>query len=181
MKKLYPFLLVLLPSIACAQAEYENPTFQTPPPPPKTYDTHAFYGEIEGPSMALSVNYDARFSRSNNNGLGFRLGIGYNLGIDPNIVTVPVGLNYLAGHGGHFFELGSGVTFMDIRGLDANHRYTIGTRTYDSPGNHYFENMVIGYRWQPRLGGFDFRAGLAPYIGDGAGGILPYLSFGFNF
>jgi hypothetical protein len=130
--------------------------------------------------MLLSLNYDFRLTRRKD-GLGIRAGVGSNLGNEPSLFTIPIGLNYLAGHGGNFFELGAGTTLVDIRNVDFSHRFSLGGHDYQRPAHFFLGNAVLGYRYQPTHGGLNIRAGITPYFGDGNGGVIPYFSLGYNF
>jgi hypothetical protein len=172
-------LLCLRLSSFCQYTDHSPNVSQNQPPPPAPA-SHAIYTEIGGPGMLLSLNYDTRLTQRKD-GFGIRAGVGYSFGGNPSFFSVPVGLNYLAGHGGNFFELGAGATFVDIEGADFGHRYSIGGESFDHPARVFFGNSVLGYRYQPSHGGLNVRAGISPYFGSGAGGILPYFSLGYNF
>jgi hypothetical protein len=174
-------LLTILFIHATAFAQY-TPNDHTPPPAPPTPvpASHAIYTELGGPGMLLSLNFDTRLTKSKD-GLGIRAGIGSNLSGDPSFVSIPVGLNYLAGHGGNYFELGAGATYVNIGSSEPNALYSIGGKDYHNPAHLLFGNLVLGYRRQPTHGGLNVRAGISPYVGKGTVGMLPYLSLGYNF
>ncbi|HEY4112337.1 hypothetical protein [Puia sp.] len=149
-------------------------------PPADPIARDAIFAELGGEGMMLSVNYDRRFTKSND-GFGFRVGIGSNLGSQPTIVTIPMGINWLAGHGGNFIEFGAGFTVLAMSGLDFNHRFNLGDKTYMSDVHSLMGNMSLGYRRQPKHGGLNLRAGFTPFVGAGAAGIVPYFSLGYSF
>ena len=138
------------------------------------------YGELGGPGIFLSANYDTRLANSNK-GLGVRAGVGtifdqYSLGF-----TLPVGLNYLLGKEKNFLELGVGASYIHFI-----------AKNQDGWFNFKKENFVatygwIGYRYQPPKNGFTFRAGLCPFFNDinfpNIAGSFMYagLSFGYSF
>ena len=173
--------LLLTGSFAFSQDEYDGPPSQNliPPvtPPPAS---HAIYAELGGPGMLLSLNYDSRLS-SRKDGLGIRAGIGTSFGKDPSFVSVPVGLNYLVGHGGNYFEGGAGITYVDIDNATPNQRFSIGNKDYDHTARLVFGNIVLGYRHQVSDAGVNVRAGISPFFGGGTAGMLPYFSLGYNF
>jgi len=135
----------------------------------RTSPQQALFVELGGQGVFLTINYDTRFSRSNK-GLGGRIGIGYFPHSIFNATTIPVGINYLAGKDGKYFEAGVGATFTktvflfgsdDVSGI-------LGT-------------LTLGFRLQPEEGGFNFRAAVTPVYGPG--GIFPFggISFGYTF
>lgn len=131
----------------------------------------SIYGELGGPGLA-SINYDTRFARRED-GLGMRVGIGgFSFSNEESLVLLPMGLNYLVGKDTrNYFEAGAGVTY--VRARDA-----FG----DDPFNGTFGHLNVGYRLQPRHGGFTFRAAINPLFGQGV--FWPYyggVSFGYKF
>jgi hypothetical protein len=142
--------------------------------------TQAVYSELGGESMWLSINYDRRFNKTND-GLGFRMGVGSNLGSRPSGITIPVGVNWLGGRRGNFVELGAGITWFSMTGLDFNHRYNLGNKTYQQDERSLLGNLVLGYRRQPKNGGLSLRAGIAPFAGAGTTGMVPYFGLGYCF
>jgi hypothetical protein len=131
----------------------------------------SIYFELGGPGLA-SFNYDTRFTKKED-GIGARVGLG-GLKVDgEGLLFVPVGLNYLLGKDKkNFFEIGTGITFMsaseDIFDSDAS--------------STSFGYMQFGYRYQPKNGGFLFRASITPLFGKGF--FFPYyagVSFGYKF
>lgn len=132
------------------------------------------FAEIGGPGLA-SINYDMRFNKKED-GLGFRAGVGgFSIDDFNDRVTVlffPLGINYLLGKDGrNYFEVGGGATLVS-----ASAKNTTGTFTGT------FGHLNLGYRLQPRNGGFTFRAAINPIFGQG--GFIPYyagISFGYKF
>jgi len=147
------------------------------------------YAELGGAGLA-SANYDMRIMKKED-GLGFRVGIGgfsvssnYSNGSNTStdklgILTVPLELNYLLGKNEkNYFELGAGATIVSIRNKSNNN---IGN-TQDDKFNSTFGHLYLGYRLQPKDGGFLFRAGITPVFGSGY--FIPYwagISFGYKF
>ncbi len=131
--------------------------------------------ELAGQGLLFTFNGDFRLSASRNN-MGLRAGIGFISDGDVSIVTIPLGVNFLFGKNGKYFETGLGATFIvgDYGFLD-NDAHSIGT-------------MFFGYRSQPVDGGFNFRAGIAPIFHTGSQYVrsffFPYypgVSFGYTF
>jgi hypothetical protein len=132
----------------------------------------SIYAEIGGPGIA-SINYDMRF-KPTEDGLGFRVGVG-GFNIDgTSLLTVPVGLNYLLGKDQkNYFELGAGFTYINFKD---------GFSSEDDPFSSSFGHLSLGYRLQPKDGGFLFRANIVPIFGSGF--FVPYyagIAFGYKF
>jgi len=128
------------------------------------------YAEIGGPGLA-SLNFVVRFKGEG--GLGARAGIG-GFSIDGStILLFPLGLNYLIGKDEkNYFELGAGATIVSAS----------ENVTGDQPYTGSFGHLTIGYRLQPKNGGFTFRAAITPIFGSGT--FWPYwggVSFGYKF
>ncbi len=75
------------------------------------------FGEIGGNGLFISANYDVRFGKKQN-GFGVRAGLGYIADPfgDADGITIPLGLNYLAGNRGHYLEVGIGATVFTLKG-----------------------------------------------------------------
>ncbi|MDX1938444.1 MAG: hypothetical protein SFU21_15090 [Flavihumibacter sp.] len=129
------------------------------------------YAELGGPGLA-SFNFDTRFT-GKEDGIGGRIGFG-GFAIDGSgILFLPIGVNYLMGKDQkNYFELGAGVTPV----------FATGDITNDGNFSTTFGHLLIGYRLQPKDGGFTFRAFISPVFGQGA--FVPYyggVSFGYKF
>ena len=141
-----------------------------------TSPAKAIYFELGGPGVA-SFNYDMRFTKSEK-GIGGRIGIGgFSIGSSGERTTaifIPIGINYIASKDErNYFEVGGGVTPVIINdntsGSSDNFRSTFG-------------HLSIGYRLQPREGGFFFRAAITPVFGKNF--FWPYyggIAFGYKF
>ena len=157
------------------------------------------YGELGGPGVFMSANWDARFKSNERLGFGYRLGIGFGLERFENKVLdflrepyfniyirnenkevtktfycFPVGLNYVLGKPNKIstFEIGAGITLMTRKAV-------LYTYQLEKPGN------VIGfatfmYRMTPANGGFSFRVGFTPMIGT-SGDLVPMAAVGFGY
>ena len=164
MKKIFFALTILAVSHANAQkSETQKPA-------------KAAYFELGGPGVA-SLNYDMRFTKSES-GFGGRVGIGgFSLGTDgerSTVLFIPLGVNYITGKDGkNYFEVGGGVTPVIVND------------TYDGTTDNFrstFGHLSIGYRMQPKNGGFFFRAAINPVFGKGF--FWPYyggIAFGYKF
>ena len=130
----------------------------------------AVYAEIGGPGLA-SANFDMRF-QPREDGFGFRVGVG-GFAIDgANILTVPVGINYLIGKDQkNYFEIGAGFTYINAKDTYASDNFSSS-----------FGNLTLGYRLAPANGGFFFKAAITPVFGSGF--FIPYyagIAFGYKF
>jgi hypothetical protein len=140
----------------------------------------ALFTELGGAGLLLSLNYDSRFSKRVD-GLGFRVGVGYSFTNDPSFFTVPIGLNYLLGRNGNYFEVGAGVTYVGLSSNNGDAFVSIGNNDLNNKTSFLFETISFGYRRQPINGGFNFRGGFTPVFVQGQSGIAPYISLGYNF
>lgn len=133
----------------------------------------AMYFELGGPGFA-SLNYDQRFKKKED-GLGFRVGLGYAGTDGVGALTVPVGLTYLLGKDEkNYFELGGGITYVSVKESDPFDDDEIFDGT--------FGHLNFGYRMAPKKGGFFFRAAINPVFGDGY--FFPFyggIAFGYKF
>ncbi len=137
----------------------------------------AVYFEIGGPGVS-SLNYDMRFGKSEG-GTGLRAGIGgFSLGSAGDRFTaifVPLGFNYIKSKDSrNYFELGGGITpvFLSSGSSSGNNEKLSSTFGY----------LDIGYRLQPKEGGFFFRAAINPVFNKYF--FWPYyggVSFGYKF
>jgi hypothetical protein len=122
----------------------------------------AVYLEVLGNGFGYSLNYDQRF-QNRFDGLGFKAGGSY-LAIDgTSVATFPLGINYLLGSQGKYFEMGLGTTYILASGQTNIPR--IGKER--TSGNLLVGNMTLGYRSEPVNGGFVFRASITPFFGYG--------------
>lgn len=117
------------------------------------------YGEFLGSGLIFSAHYDFRFGRKQN-GWGMRTGLGFFGGSGGGILSVPIGINHLAGKGPHYFESGIGYTLAAFTG---------DTDFLDGSGSLLMPSL--GYRYQPLSKGFVARVYLGPLVGlqEGSG------------
>lgn len=178
MKKLTLSCALSFAIIACfAQESAENKTVKQ------------FYTEMGGPGIMFSADFDTRFIKSKQTGLGMRFGLGFTIKsdeeyIDQNgniqyrvrtIATIPVGINYLLGKetSPHTFEAGAGITILSSKTEILN---------YDS---HRKAGNIMGffsfmYRRQPINSGITWRIGFTPLINT-AGDIVPFAGVGIGY
>jgi len=133
----------------------------------------AFYGELWGKGLLFSANYDRRFSKRLD-GLGFGIGAGYIKIDNVSLFSLPVGLNYLLGQNGKYFEVGAGATYLSASLSDFDNATQHGSTVIGT--------MTFGYRSQPVHSGFMFRAGINPiFFKNTFVPYWPYVSFGYSF
>lgn len=148
---------------------------------------NGIYLELLGNGLLYTINYD-RFITDD---ISLRFGFGY-LGISASsesgesasasMMLVPITFNYfLASHdngkaGSSKFELGAGIL---VANLSASASGNAGT-LFSASGFGIAGTATIGYRYQASDGGFIFRIGFTPLIGNG---FVPWggLSFGYGF
>ncbi len=144
----------LCPSVAQAQEPTANNTI---------------YLEGGGPGGFYSINFERRISD-----FGVRVGFSYFSNSNFKVTSFPLGFNYIGvgGQSSHL-ELGATATLAIFEGTGL---FTDGTSTVAVLGSG-----IIGYRYQPADGGFNFRIGAAPLLGNF--GLQPwgYISFGGTF
>lgn len=154
------------------------------------------YLEAMGPSNMLGVSYDARIKPGSK--LGYRVGLGYSaldlldVPEDQRFISVPLGLNYLAGNGSHRLEVGAGA----CPGL---YRRSYDVRKYNEAGEQIAkdkksENLFgciayanVGYRYTAK-NGLQLRCGISPILAFGnkhadkkIRAFYPYVSVGYAF
>ncbi len=156
---------------------------------PQGIAKNTIFFELGGNGLIYSINYDRLITKS------FSLRIGYS----SFSATVPVGLvsdqisvtiipamaNYLYGDGSSRLELGAGISFVpSITTTQANFLPVLfgqNPSISHQSGSGMFFTSVIGYRYQPIDGGFNFRIGFTPLIVNDR--VLPWasLSLGWTF
>lgn len=131
--------------------------------------------EAGGLGLAYSVNYDQRFKKEEN-GFGFRAGIGGAGSNGSGYFAVPVQINYLYGNNGQYLELGAGASFFSLTGTDFFS--SSNSNTYST----VLATATIGFRKVPfGKKGLTWRVAFDPFIGEG--GFTPWFgaSLGYRF
>ena len=157
---------------------------------------NTIYAEGLGAGGAYALNYERMLS----NDFGVRVGFSYlsvtatssngttTASSGGSFIAIPITASYVGiSSGSHALELGAGVTIWDISVSGTSGGF-VGAATGFVPVG----TAIVGYRFQPREGGFNFRVGASPLFGKGLGlnannptafGVFPwgYLSFGWTF
>ena len=143
--------------------------------PASIISNRSLFLEVGGPGLAISLNYDKRFSDDKRDGWGFRIGTGYFGDGGNTVFTIPFQVNYLIGSGSNFFELGAGTTFLNSTGDNTGKTFIFDRVT------GFIGTATIGYRYQPETSSFNFRIGFVPIFSDE--GITPAggISIGYTF
>jgi hypothetical protein len=181
------------------------PAAAPPPPPPPGYypppaaseertANNAIYLELLGPGLFYSINYDRAFGD-----FAARIGFSYfsvSVGatsVDPTtgqtigasekatFLAFPLTVSYLGiGSKSHMLELGAGVTIFSV-GAGFN---TFGADNSSGSGSAVLvaPTGIIGYRMQPKDGGFFFKIGLSPqfYVGGSTSAFWPAPHIGLG-
>ncbi len=184
-------VIVSLLVIASAHAQQVRPIERTPSSDERTA-MNTLYAEGLGAGGAYSVNYE----RLVLNDLGIHIGFSYwsvsatagTASASGSFIAVPITASYLGvSSGSHALELGGGVTIWNISVSGSSGGF-VGAASGFLP----IGTAIVGYRYQPREGGFNFRIGASPLFGKGLGlnannpsafGVLPwgYISLGWTF
>lgn len=164
MRQILPIVILLCASLTVAAQDKSTNT--------SSNGARNVYGEIGGPGL-FSVNYDFRFQKSQS-GLGMRLGLGGIGFLNAGVFTLPVGLNYLSGKDGHYFEAGAGASLFSL---------SDGESVFEANSSTVIGYLSLGYRYQPIKKGFTGRVFLSPLIVPESG-FFPFyggVSAGFKF
>ncbi|WP_411273762.1 hypothetical protein, partial [Daejeonella sp.] len=141
--------------------------------PPENTGRKKAYAFIEfgGAGGALSAQIDQRFSVDRNDGLGYRVGLGnYN-----DVISVPIGMNYIFGKKRSGLELGLGLTtYFDLKKDDNffNNENSVGLSPL----------FTVGYRLQS-YNGFMLRLNSSAIYDFDVNYIFPFfpgLSVGYR-
>jgi hypothetical protein len=118
---------------------------------------NSIYLELLGNGLLYSVNYDRMF----NENFGARIGVTYFPALTSffntveDIFLMPVTLNTFIGGENNKLEMGVGIVYLQ---LTASTIFSEEKQNVSGAA----ETLTIGYRYQPRLGGFVFRVGFTP-------------------
>ena len=156
------------------------------------YASSSLFLEGGGPGLLYSVNYELLFDDD----FGLRAGFSYQPlsasgssagGSGPvNLFTVPILATHLVSFRASAFELGGGATIIKADGAGSGAGLAVS-----SAGTTVLGTAIMGYRFQPPEGGFQFRIGIEALVGKGLArsnpdpnklGVLPwmYLSIGYS-
>ncbi len=171
MKKILLLSLLLSILILQAQAQFE---------PDQIKYSKAIFIEFGGNGALFSANYEMRFKKGQQDGLGFRAGFGGirladSQGKSLNILTIPLAINNIIGKRRSALETGVGITPVIISEENPSYSQSIVQK-----GVAGFLN--VGYRFQPIKNGFLFKINWTPVISGGT--IEPRwfgISFGYGF
>lgn len=140
MKKLFLFFLGAI-SFSCLKAQSESADIKT--------TSRSVYVELLGSGLAVSANYDSRFSGSK--GFGYRVGIGFIPLKGSTPLTFPLGVNAILGHGPSYLEVEATATILTSTKANFNGKKAsavffyphIGYR-YTKPTKSIFGRIVVG-------------------------------------
>jgi hypothetical protein len=149
---------------------------------------NSFFAELGGPGVLFSANIDHRF-KNTRLGWGGRAGLGFvNSSTDKydpvtgsftfrdvTVLTIPLQVSYIFGKGTnpHTFEAGAGITILS-KGVNL-FAYSEGS------SSSVLGTFSFMYRRQPSDGGFSWRIGFVPLIGDGFIQPSAGVGVGYNF
>lgn len=142
---------------------------------PKHTSNKIMFLELGGPGLAISLNYDQRFS-GKKDGFGYRVGMGYFGDGGNTVFTIPLQVNYLVGSKGEYFEFGAGTTFLNTTGDNTGKTFIFDRVT------GFIGTATVGVRYEPEKS-LNFRLAFVPiFAGPGeeiiyAGG----FSVGYTF
>jgi len=147
------------------------------------YAKNCVYFEALGQGMFYSFNYEYMFTPHLSGRVGYtNWSIPIFFLVSAGVVNYqggPVMLNYLWGDGDHHLETGIGAV--------------LGAARYDGVGTIFGENIsvkykffplgtaTVGYRYQPREGGFLFKLGVTPIFNETRFMPTGGMSFGYAF
>ncbi len=144
--------------------------------------------ELGGNGIGFSLNFDSRFTKSEK-GFGFRAGIGFFPAINegdadiiapstPSLLSIPIGINHLAGNAPHYFESGLGITYVHVSGKVSSDFWGYSE---DVTGSAIAFVPSIGYRYAKPGKAFQGRIFISPVIGSGGASFWAGLSVGYKF
>jgi len=142
--------------------------------------------ELGGSGVAvLTANFDMRFNKGSNDGLGMRLGVGgessrfdYLIGegeVKTKLFTVPLEVNYILGERRFSFEIGYSFTFVSVS-RDSDLQFLgYHSEKYES-GNVIVSYIPIGFRLKPKNNGLMFKLNVGPLWNYSAPNVFDYES-----
>ncbi|MCX7879768.1 MAG: hypothetical protein N2517_03815 [Ignavibacteria bacterium] len=136
------------------------------------FKRNVLYFQLFGEGIGVSLNGETRLHSN----AVLRIGLSWFVVAS----GIPVSLSYISGvNSSHHLELGLGFNFADVSAVK---RLLDPENTLDIPNQIVIPFGIVGYRLQPKNGGFVFRASFTPLIIDWRK-FFPYagLSFGYCF
>ena len=135
----------------------------------------SFFLEFGGSGVAvLTGNYDFRFFKGRNDGLGMRIGIGGEstksdplLGegeIKNRFFAVPIEVNYILGKRNFSFEIGYSLTYISAKYHSSFQLFNPNSTITDESDNFLVSYMPVGFRLKPKKSGFMLKFNLGPLI-----------------
>jgi len=141
---------------------------------------NAVYIELFGQGILYSVNYDYRIKEN----IALRAGLttyGINFFSKTNVTGFPMMLNYLSGKRKGHFEAGIGFMPLLVTEETGWFSWEDDEKKQSESAVGFIGNINLGYRYQPRTGGFIFRINFTPLIFQEQ--LWPFggISFGYGF
>ena len=119
----------------------------------KSYSQRQKFVFLEGlgSGALVNANFDMRFRADSRDGLGFKVGIGSSgIYLDEQILTIPLGINYIIGKNKNGLLLGANTVFA-ASPIDVKKKV-----------NTIMPSLEIGYRFRPIEKGFAFQVTYNP-------------------
>lgn len=167
--------------------QQQQPTYAAPPmyAAPAPMETrlapNALYVELLGNGGFYTLNYERRFIED----LSARIGFGFisvsatagSASSRASVMSIPLMANYLGiGNDRHHLELGAGLILVYASAATSSADSIASGSAFGVGGT-----ATVGYRYQPRDGGFLFRVGFTPQFGAGGFQAWGGLSLGGAF
>lgn len=139
------------------------------------YRNKSFFLELGGSGVAvLTGNFDFRFAKGRNDGLGMRIGIGGEsskseplLGsgeTKTKLFTVPLEVNYVFGKKRFSFEIGYSLTYVSETEDSSIKFYNPNYYNTHESGNFVVSYVPVGFRIKPKADGFLLKFNVGPLI-----------------
>jgi hypothetical protein len=156
-------------------------------------DTHSnknLYIELGGSGIAvLTANYDFRFLKGRNDGLGMRVGIGgesskseplFGEGeIKNKLFTVPLEVNYILGKKRFSLEIGHSLTYISQTKNSSIQLFNPDFANTNESGKFIVSYVPLGFRLKPKKNGFMLKFNLGPLINYSAPNVFSYEKIQF--
>jgi hypothetical protein len=129
--------------------------------------------EAGGSGVAmLTANFDFRFNKGRNDGLGMRVGIGGEsskteplLGegeTSTKLFTIPLEVNYILGEKRFSFEIGYSLTYVSESKNSRFRLFNPGYTSENESGNFIVSYIPVGCRLKPKKDGFMLKFNVGP-------------------